>query len=369
MTKITDSHPIQLSLVIPTYNEVGNVVELTERVRKTLTNIQWELIFVDDDSPDDTAEVVREIARTDSRIRCLQRIGRRGLSSACIEGMLATSGLAIAVMDADLQHDETILPQMLSKIEDKGAELVIGTRYSAGGGTGNWSESRKKISLFATKISALVIKQDVSDPMSGFFMIQRKVLDKTVRNLSGIGFKILLDILATAKGTFSKIDEVPYQFRSRFAGDSKLDEMVIWEFGMLMADKTIGQYIPVRFITFSLIGGIGVFIHMAILTTFLKGVGASFVVAQTVATIISMIFNFALNNILTYRDQRLKGLGWFKGLVSFMICCSIGALSNVGIATYLFRSSQTQWFLAAITGVVVGAVWNYAITQLYTWKK
>jgi dolichol-phosphate mannosyltransferase len=182
-----------------------------------------------------------------------------------------------------------------------------------------------------------------------------------------MGFKILLDILATAKQPL-QIAEVPYTFRGRFAGESKLDEMVVWEFGMLLADKTVGRYIPVRFLTFSIIGGLGVFVHMAILFFTLKGLHESFAIAQSSATGVTMVFNFALNNLLTYRDRRLKGWKWFKGLVSFMLGCSIGAVSNIGIATYLFANRTTVLF-AALAGVLVGAVWNYAITQLYTWGK
>jgi dolichol-phosphate mannosyltransferase len=281
--------------------------------------------------------------------------------------MLATAAPTIAVMDADLQHDETILPRMLAEIEQGGAELVIGTRYAAGGSTGDWNGSRKALSQLATVTSRVILRQPVSDPMSGFFMLQRKVLDATVHDLSGLGFKILLDILATVQQPL-RLAELPYRFRERFAGESKLDELVIWEYGMLLADKTIGRFVPVRFLTFSIIGGLGVFVHMAVLTFALGGLQLGFTTAQSAATGTSMICNFALNNLLTYRDRRLRGWAWFKGLFSFMIACSIGALANIGIATYLF-DNRTQWMLAALAGVLVGSVWNYAVTQLYTWSQ
>jgi dolichol-phosphate mannosyltransferase len=358
---------LRLSIVVPTFNESRNVRELLCRLEATLGASGWEVIFVDDDSPDGTATEVRDIARTDPRVRCLQRIGRRGLSSACIEGMLATSAPTIAVMDADLQHDETILPRMLAEIEQGGADVVVGTRYSSGGSTGDWNASRKAMSRVATLTSRVILRQPVSDPMSGFFMLQRKVLDSTARGLSGLGFKILLDILATAKQPLCLV-EVPYRFRERFAGESKLDGMVIWEYGMLLADKTIGRFLPVRFLAFSIIGVLGVFIHIIILTLALKILGLSFTTAQSAAAGTAMVFNFALNNVLTYRDRRLRRWAWFKGLFSFVIACSIGALANVGIATYLFEN-RAQWMLAALAGVLVGAVWNYAVTQLYTWSK
>ncbi len=358
---------LRLSLVVPTFNELHNIQELLRRLEVTLGTTGWEIVFVDDDSPDGTATEVRNIARADPRVHCLQRVGRRGLASACIEGMLATSAPTIAVMDADLQHDETILPKMLAEIEQDGADLVIGTRYADGGSTGNWNESRRAMSQLATRMSRAILRQPVSDPMSGFFMLKREVLDSTVHKLSALGFKILLDILATTRRPVC-IAEVPYCFRNRFAGESKLDEMVMWEYGMLLADKTIGRFVPVRFLTFSIIGGLGLFVHMAVLTSALKGLQLSFTMAQSAATGITMICNFALNNLLTYRDKRLRGWAWFKGLFSFMIACSIGALANVGIATYLF-GNRTQWMVAALAGVLVGSVWNYAVTQIYTWGK
>ena len=358
---------LRLSIVVPTFNELHNIRELLSRLEATLGGTRWEIIFVDDDSPDGTATEVRNIAQADPRVHCLQRVGRRGLASACIEGMLATSAPTIAVMDADLQHDETILPKMLAEMEQGGADLVIGTRYAAGGSTGDWNESRKAMSQLATAMSRTILRQPVSDPMSGFFMLKREVLDSTVHNLSALGFKILLDILATTRQPL-RIAEVPYYFRDRFAGESKLDEMVMWEYGMLLADKVIGRYVPVRFLTFSVVGGLGIFVHMAVLSSALKGFELSFTIAQSVATGITMIFNFALNNLLTYRDKRLRGWAWFKGLLSFMIACSVGALANVGIATYLF-GNRTQWMFAALAGVLVGSVWNFAVTQIYTWGK
>ena len=358
---------IDLSIVVPTFNESNNIRELIARLERTLADIRWELVFVDDNSADGTSRLVREIARRDSRVRCLQRIGRRGLSSACIEGMFATSAPTIAVMDADLQHDEGILPSLFEEIQKNGADVAIGTRYTAGGSVGEWDERRAAFSRIATRVGNRVLKQRVSDPMSGFFMLRREVLENCVSRLSAVGFKILLDILASTQAPL-RIAEVPYTFRDRFAGESKLDGMVVWEYGMLLADKTIGRYVPVRFVMFALIGGLGVFVHLAVLTLLHNVLSLGFTLAQSIATGMAMVFNFAINNVLTYRDRRLRGWAWSKGLLSFVAACSIGALANVGIATYLFVN-KTQWILAALAGVMVGAVWNYAVTQLYTWNK
>lgn len=358
--------PIELSIVVPTLNELGNVAALVTHIATALDHIGWELIFVDDDSADGTAASVREIAKSDKRIRCVQRIGRRGLASACVEGVLASAADCVAIMDADLQHDESVLPKMLQLMHCADIDLVIGSRYTSGGSIGDWDDKRASMSRFATALSRLVCKQTISDPMSGFFMIRRTAFDASVHQLSLLGFKILLDIVASASQPL-KIAEVPYRFGTRQAGESKLDSLVMWEFGMLLLDKSVGRYVPARFISFAAVGAAGVLVHMSVLTLLLKVANVRFMIAQATATTGAMIFNFWLNNVLTYRDRRLHGWKLLSGLLTFMAACSVGALANVGIASYLFVN-KTQWAAAALAGVVVGAVWNYAVTQIYTWK-
>jgi dolichol-phosphate mannosyltransferase len=358
--------PLRLSIVIPTLNERLNIRELLRRLEETLGDTGWEVIVVDDDSPDGTASLVREIGRADPRVRCLQRIGRRGLSSACIEGMLASAGPVIAVMDADLQHDEGILPKMLSEIELENADVVVGTRYDVAGSTGDWNRGRAVMSRIATAASRGVLKQPLSDPMSGFFMLRRAVLEATVRDLAGVGFKILLDILTAVKQPI-RVVEVPYRFRERLAGESKLDGLVIWQYGMLLAHKRVGRYLSVRFLAFSLVGGLGVLVHMTTLAVVLNGLHLSFTGAQSVATATAMIGNFALNNVLTHRDRRLKGWAWLRGLMTFVAACGPGAVANIGVATYLFER-HTPWALAGLAGVLVSAVWSYAVTRIYAWR-
>ncbi len=354
-----------LAVVVPTFNEKGNLRELVDRLDRTLAGIGWEVIFVDDDSPDGTAEFARELGRSDPRIRCLKRIGRRGLSSACVEGMLSTSAPYIAVMDADLQHDETLLPRMLDVLRGEPIDIVVGSRYVEGGGTGSWEESRLRKSRLATRFAQAAIKAPLQDPMSGFFALRAELLDSVVRRLSSIGFKILLDILASSP-TPLRVREIPYEFRERTSGESKLDSRVAWDFLMLILDKTVGTLIPVRFLMFMFVGGLGVFVHFAVLTTLFTALETSFLIGQSAATLVAMTFNFALNNVLTYRDMRLRGWRWLWGWMTFVLACSIGGLANVGIANYLFQQ-QTFWVLSAAAGILVGVVWNYAVTSLYTW--
>jgi len=299
-------------------------------------------------------------------VRVVHRIGRRGLSSACVEGILSSSAPYFAVLDADMQHDETILPLMLHKLQSDDLDIVIGSRYVEGGGVGEWSERRRLISRIATSASRLITKSDVKDPMSGFFLMRREVFDRTVRNLSQQGFKILLDLFASAPQPL-RYAELPYEFRSRVHGESKLDSMVVWEYGMLLADKLFGRYIPPRLVIFAAIGGLGLFVHMTVLMVALSA-GLAFMYAQTSAVLIAMTFNYTLNNLITYRDQRLRRWGWVRGLVSFYMICSVGAVANIGIATAIYAQESVWWF-AGLAGAVVGAVWNYALSAFFTWRR
>lgn len=359
----------ELSIVIPTFKELGNIDELLHRLDACLAGIAWEAIFVDDDSPDGTAEAVRRHAATRSNVRCIQRVGRRGLSSACVEGILSSASPYVAVMDADLQHDERILPAMLSRLRgDAGLDIVVGSRYVDGGGVGEWNAQRASISRWATRLSHVVVPKDLHDPMSGFFMMRREVFMGCVHRLSTLGFKILVDLFASAPKAL-RFQEVAYTFRNRHAGQSKLDSQVAWDYVLLLIDKTIGHIVPARFVAFALIGGLGVGVHMAVLGPLYRGGVADFVTSQTLATLVAMVFNFSVNNHLTYADRRLRGWRWVRGLMSFVLACSVGGLANVGIASYLVNHQNGGWALSALLGIVIGAVWNYAITSVYTWGK
>jgi len=357
----------ELSIIVPTFNERGNVEELARRLTVVLSHVAWEVIFVDDNSPDGTAETVRQLAQKDPHVRCLQRVGRRGLSSACIEGMLATSSPYLAVMDADLQHDEALLSSMLVELRNGAVDIVVGSRYTAGGSLGNWSSSRAFISRAAGRLSQAIIGAELRDPMSGFFMVRREIFHQSLPRLSAIGFKILVDVFASSPQPLRFI-ELPFHFRMRHAGESKLDSHVALDYLLLLLDKLIGHVIPVRFIAFSAVGAAGVILHMALLGVLFKGFQLPFGPSQAIATIITMTFNFFLNNTLTYRDRRLRSWRLLWGWLSFNAACGIGALANVGIASYLFFSTAQSWVVSALAGIIVGAVWNYSVTAIYTWN-
>ncbi|WP_296745902.1 glycosyltransferase family 2 protein [Mesorhizobium sp.] len=357
-----------VSVIIPTFNEVANVSKIAAAIGIALRGRDHEIVFVDDDSSDGTRAEIARLAAAIPGIRLVHRIGRRGLSTAVTEGMLSTTAPFMVVIDADLQHDESIIPEMLSFLETNTADLVVGSRYIEGGGLGSWDKRRAQISAFATWLAKTVAKSDLSDPMSGFFAITRSAFDNSVRDLSGQGYKILLDICASSKSPL-RIREVAYHFRTRQAGESKLDALVTWEYLMLLVDKLVGHIVPARFISFSVIGGLGVFVHMVMLSGLLATGLADFVVAQGVATFTAMVFNFFVNNTLTYRDRRLRGVKEVVlGLFSFMLVCSVGAFANVGIANYLFANDHYRWWSAGLAGILLGAVWNYAATSVFTWR-
>jgi dolichol-phosphate mannosyltransferase len=358
---------LKATVIIPAFNERDNIPLVVERLEKLLPGDNWEIVFVDDDSRDGSLEVLMQVARTNPRVRFIRRIGRRGLASACLEGMASSAADLFAVMDCDLQHDETILPAMLRAFdEDPHLELAIGSRYTGrGGGTGDWSKSRVFVSRFATRLGSMIRKTELTDPMSGFFVIRRELFEETVRSMTGKGFKILLDIVLSA-GRPLKVREFAYEFRTRQHGESKLDIVVAFEYLYLLADKIFGRFVPVRFVLYVLAGLSGLLLHVAVLGLLHRGAAVTFVSAQIAATLTAMVSNFLVNNALTFRQQRLKGALLLPGLVAYMLICGIGAVVNVQSADYLFQNNIPWWF-AGTAGALVGAVWNYAVSTQIVW--
>lgn len=361
-----DTLPLEVAVVVPTLNEAANVERLVEKLTNVLAGRGWEVLFVDDNSPDGTSDVVRRIARNSRHVRIVQRVGRRGLSSAVIEGVLATAAPVIAVMDGDLQHSEDALPRLIDAVASNDADIAVGTRYVDGGGVGEWSALRVSMSQFATKIGQIALRTKVSDPMSGFFAMRREAFDAALPRLSAIGFKILADILASSP-TPLRVAEVPYQFRTREAGESKIGARVIAEYAELLAEKTIGRFVPVRLLKFLMVGGLGVIVHLSVLWALLTA-GNSFMMAQTGAVVTAIAFNFFLNNSFTYADRKLKGWAVLGGLASFYAISAVGALANIGIGTWLAGQNE-RWWVAGVAGVLVGAIWNFAMSSALTWRK
>lgn len=353
----------ELSVVVPAFRERDNIPRLLDALEQVLAGLDWETIVVVDDADDGSEALVRERAQRDPRVRCIQRIGRRGLASACIEGMLASSAPYVAVIDADLQHDETLVPRLLATAQREQADLAVASRYMAGGSTGGLAPARVRVSRLASALSASVC-EGLTDPMSGFFVVRRTFLDRVVRNLYGRGFKILLDLIAAARGEI-RIVELPYQMRSREHGESKLGARVVAEFFMLLLYHLMGRLLPARFFLFAAVGISGVGVHLAALWLFYALTG-QFLLSQALATWVAMTSNFVLNNVITYGDQRLRGRAMWRGLFTFYAACGIGALINLAIADWLFLKSAPYW-AAGLGGALIAAFWNFFTTASFTW--
>jgi dolichol-phosphate mannosyltransferase len=356
-----------LSVVIPTFNESANVPLIIERISAALADAEWEIIFVDDDSPDSTSTVAKRLGELDGRVRCIRRVGRRGLAGACIEGALSSQARYVAVMDADLQHDERLLPRMLGLLCENQADLVIASRYTAGGATTGLSSSRRSISRLATRWAQTLMGITVQDPMSGFFMARRDLLDAIAPQLSNEGFKILFDVLVASRRGQLKIVEIPYAFLPRQHGASKFDARNAIEFFALVMSRLSRRQLPPQFFSFLLVGGTGVGVQLACLGLALSA-GLGFLAAEIVATLAAMTSNFFLNNTLTYRDRRVTGRHLLPALLRFYVVCSVGALSNVGTSSWLY-AQYPVWWLAGLTGSVIAAVWNFVGTSKFVWSR
>jgi dolichol-phosphate mannosyltransferase len=356
-----------LTVVVPCYNERPNVAPLIARLDAALYGIAWEVVYVDDDSPDGTAAEVRRIARTDRRVRCIRRIGRRGLASAVIEGALSSSAQYVAVIDGDLQHDETKLPEMLAALRNGQHDVAVGSRHVAGADdAGLANRWRHMLSNGGIRLAQFVLPVRLTDPMSGFFMLPRPLFETLAARLTGQGFKILLDLTLSSPAPL-RLVEIPFVFHERVAGESKLDALVLTQFAGLLLDKLFGGLMPLRFISFALVGALGVLVHLTILTSMVKFAGLRFETAQAIATVVAIVFNFQLNNDITYRDQRLRGSRLWRGLVVFLLVCGVGAVANIGIANTLYET-HTQWTIAGAIGAVIGVVWNYAVSATLVWR-
>src|SRR5918999_5813592 len=353
----------ELTVVVPAFRERENIPGLLAALDAALAGLDWETIIVCDDALDGTEELVRERAQKDSRVRCIQRLGRRGLASACIEGMLASSAPYVAVIDADLQHDETIMPRLLETAKRDGADIVVASRYMQGASTGALAPERVRISRLASALSR-VLAQGLSDPMSGYFVLRRSFLERVMRKLYGRGFKILLDLIAAARGEV-RIAELPYTMRSRQHGESKLGARVIAEFFMLILYHLTGRVLPARFFLFAGVGVTGLGVHLAVLTAAFAASG-KFLLSQALATGIAMTSNFFLNNLFTYGDQRLRGAAIWRGLASFYVACGIGAFINVAVAEWLYLQSGGYW-AGGVGGAGRGGGWNFFTTASFTW--
>ena len=361
------SEVASLTIVVPTFNERGNIRPLLEALDRNLSAGDWKVIFVDDDSPDKTAGEVQICQSTYSNVELISRVGRRGLSSACIEGFIAATTPFIAVIDADLQHDESVLMEMLRLLREGKAEMVVGTRFKGVGSTGaGLPPLRKFISQSAALLTRLFFRVAMSDPMSGFFMMKREVFDQVSNKLSAVGFKIMMDLVINHRGKLS-VMEVPYTMRARHEGESKLDWAVAFEYVAMLVSLRLNKLVSPAFVTFSAVGSAGLLVHAAVLYFIAQDQRDTFLVSQSVATLVAMTTNFFLNNEVTFRRKRLRGRAILPGLLSFYVACSLGAVINLAISQLLY-SAGAFYMVAGISAALIAAVWNYLTTSKSVWR-
>ncbi len=355
----------ELCVIVPCFNEAANIGPLVAALERALAGLAWEVVFVDDDSPDGSWAVAKRLAAADGRVRCLRRVGRRGLSSAVIEGVMASASPFVAVMDGDLQHDEGRLPAMLAAVQG-GADIALASRFAVGGDASGLSAAwRHRLSAVGVRVASRLLPVRLTDPMSGFFLLRRELFDLVAPRLAGRGFKILLDVILSAPRRL-RVVELPAQFRARTAGESKLDVLVLVQFVAMLADKATGGLLPMRFIAFAAVGASGILVDLAVVAV-ARRAGLAFDTAQVVATLVAMVANFWLNNAITYRDGRLAGPLLWRGLALFMLVCGVGAVANVGVAQSLYRS-HSGWTPASAAGAAIGVVWNYAVSATLVWR-
>jgi dolichol-phosphate mannosyltransferase len=283
--------------------------------------------------------------------------------------MLATSAPYLAVIDGDMQHDETLLPRMLEALKRGDLDLVVGSRNLNPEGMGEGlSEHRVRLSQMGAGLARLLRgTRELTDPMSGFFLIDRRFLEEVIHRTSGIGFKVLVDLVASSTRPV-RFTELPYQFRKRMAGESKLDLSVSIELVYLIADKALGGIVPVRYLMFAAAGLPGLVLHLGILGSLTQMEGTQFLNANVAATLCAMTLNFFVNNSFTYRDQRLRGVQILSGLLTFYAACSIGAIVSFVLAQFLY-SRGAAWWIAGLFGMTVASVWNFAVTGLLAWRR
>ena len=365
--RITLNKP-NLSIVIPTYNERENISKILEKLRKSLREVRYEIVFVDDNSPDGTSEEVKVFMKKSQNIHLIRRIGRRGLSGAVIEGIFASNASLVGVMDCDLQHDESKLLEMFTLFKkNTSLDVVVGSRFVEDGkiSHGAFSKIREVGSKALTIIIKKLLNINSTDPLSGFFMVKKDSFLTHSKKLQTQGFKILADFLAVS-GNNIKVEEIGYKFKNRVLGESKMSLLTALELMGLVLSQIFGGVVSIRFILFCMVGVSGIFVQLAttgLLMLFENGFSTS----QTGGILAAMTSNYFLNNYITFQERRLQSIDLLRGLLSFYFICSLGAFANIAVATYLF-SLSSNWLLSSFVGAIFGAVWNFTLSSNLTWK-
>jgi dolichol-phosphate mannosyltransferase len=362
--------PIRVSIVLPTYNERGNIEPLLAQLLQLRFHVDLELLVVDDDSSDGTAELVRQLARREPRLRLIRRIGRSGLASAIKEGLLDATGDLALVMDSDGQHEPASVLQAITTLQEQELDLVIGSRFHADAQIHGLSGPRERGSTWANASARMSLPgryRELSDYMSGFFALRLEPLLPLIRAVDVNGFKFLYELLAVSRGRL-RVGEVPLQFQARSYGSSKLDLAIFWDFLISILHSLSLRLLPRRAISFALVGASGVVVQLLVTQLLMVLAGLDFGAALPVAVVAAASSNYLINNALTFRFQRLKGLALLQGLLKFLLVASLPVLANVGLASAFYSFVARDTFWAQLAGILVVFVWNYAASSRFVWN-
>ena len=365
------SPPLSLSVVLATYNERDNIGPMLQQLTQLLgQQHRLELIIVDDDSPDGSSELVRELGRRDPRIHLIRRVGRSGLSSAIREGLLAACGEVAVVMDADGQHEPAAVQRAVQLLQAGDLDLVLGSRFHPEASIAGLSAERQRGSERANQLARLSLPAyaQLTDYMSGFFALRPDRCSAAIRGVDVSGFKFLYELLAVSKGNL-RVTEIPLNFRSRLAGDSKLDNAVVWDWLVSLVHSATFRILPRRAVSFGLVGLSGMVVHIG-LYALLRSLGVDFFATQVVAVITAACSNYLINNALTFRSRRLRGRSLGIGLIKFLVVSSLGMAANVGVSTVVFASLEGGPIaaVAVASGILVDFIWKYAASSRFVWN-
>lgn len=357
--------PPTIAVVVPTYNERANIAAIVEGLRRALRGERWELLFVDDDSPDRTLDEVERHAALDGRVRRVRRVNRRGLASACIEGAMASTAPFIVLMDGDAQHDPELLPRMLGIARDGGFDVVVAARDDSAGFEDFRSPVRKRMTRLGNAVGRFLARGMTRDPLSGFFLMRRAVFDQRVKRMYGHGFKVLLDLLSASAEPL-RVTEVPTRLRPRVAGESKMSFAIALDYALLVAYRLGGGLLSPRFALYCAVGFSGIAVNLAVLQFAYATVG-QYVPAQAAATFVAMTTNYFLNNLITFRDRMLRGRALWAGLLTFYGACTLGAVVGVAVGQWVHSFGAQVW-VAGLAAALASAVWNFAVNDAMTWR-
>lgn len=356
----------RISVIIPTYNERHNLAPLISRIETALSGLDWEVIFVDDNSKDGTHEEAFRISQVHSRVRLILRLSDRGLARSSIQGMLSAKGNYLCIMDGDGQHDPKYIPQMIDRLQADQLDIISASRkLDEISGSQSLSRWRTRMSRVGNFFSSRVIGRVLNDPLTGFFLMKREAFMALAPGLSDPGFKLLLDILSSNHRL--KHAELPFNFGTRMSGDSKLDSYVAWQFGTFLVSKATGSLIPAKLVSFILVGFTGLAVHFCGLYAGLF-MGLSFKVAQTLATLIAATTNFAFNNLLTFRDRRLRGIGMLWGYLKYLLASAFGIAANISVAVLTYERFGHLVVISTLAGIAIDTLWKFVISNRMIWK-